>query len=92
MLHLVGATVVTFLFIKYYGRKQTAFVILILTVLHLSLLHIYRMVVDYGGWYLDITTVYMMSVCKFSTIAFSYEDGAKEDSVLKSNFLISKYI
>lgn len=57
-----------------------------LTVGHLSFLHIRRMIEDFGGWKLDITTIYMMSICKFSSIAFCYEDGAKEDKDMKSKY------
>jgi lysophospholipid acyltransferase len=49
------------------------------------------MLTDYGGWNIDVTTIYMMSVCKFSMVAFSYEDGEKDDEVIKSSHLIAKY-
>ena len=44
----------------------------------------------YGGWSIDIDALYMLSICKFSSIAFSYEDGAKNDEEIKSNYLKSK--
>ena len=44
----------------------------------------------YGGWSIDIDSLYMLSICKFSSIAFSYEDGIKSDEELKSNYLKSK--
>jgi hypothetical protein len=47
---------------------------------------------SYGGWDIAIETLYMMSICKFSSIAFSYEDGGKEESMIKSTYLKSKYI
>jgi lysophospholipid acyltransferase len=90
MLHIALATLITYLFITFFGRKYSAFIVVIITVAHLSALHLYRMIVDYGGWKLDITTVYMMSVCKFSSVAFSYEDGEKDDAEIKSSYLISK--
>ncbi len=38
------------------------------------------MIIDYGGWTLDDpTSIYMMSICKFTSIVFSYDDGGKED-------------
>lgn len=49
------------------------------------------MITDWGGWKMDITTIYMMSICKFSALAFSYEDGAKQDSEIKSSYHKSKY-
>ncbi len=89
-LHLVAATFMTYLFLQFLGRKVSAFWVLGLTVLHLSVLHIHRMIVDWGGWNLDSTTIYMMSICKFSSIAFSYEDGAKPDSEIKNSYHRSK--
>jgi lysophospholipid acyltransferase len=89
-IHIIAATIGTYLFICLFGRKLSAFWVLGITVLHLSALHIYRMIVDWGGWNLDITTIYMMSICKFSALAFSYEDGGKPDEELKSNYFRSK--
>ena len=91
-LHLVVATFLTYLFIKFLGRKISSFWVLGLTVFHLSCLHIHRMIYDWGGWHLDTTTIYMMSICKFSSISFSYEDGAKPDEEIKSSYHRSKYI
>ncbi len=73
-----------------YGRKLSAFYVLGFTVAHLSYLHIYRMVIDYGGWRIDTSTIYMMSICKFSAIAFSYEDGAVPEQDLKDKYMRSK--
>ena len=49
----------------------------------MSYIHIYRMIVDYGGWKMDVSGIYMMTIVKFSSMAFSYEDGGKEDSSLR---------
>ncbi len=85
-IHLVLATTFTYLFMRFFGRKLSAFWVLAGTVIHLSVLHIYRMLKDWGGWELDSTTIYMMSICKFSAIAFSYEDGGKPDSEIKNSY------
>jgi len=89
-IHIIAATFATYLFIHFLGRRASAFWVLGGTVVHLSALHIYRMIVDWGGWNLDVTTIYMMSICKFSALAFSYEDGDKSDEVLKSSYFRSK--
>ena len=36
------------------------------------------MIVDYGGWKMDITTVIMGLVCKYSLLAYAVEDGNKK--------------
>lgn len=81
--HIFIDSLITYFFITYYGRKKSAFIILILTIFHLSYIHIYRMIVDYGGWKMDVSGIYMMTIVKFSSMAFSYEDGGKEDSSLR---------
>ena len=79
ILHTIISTISTYLFCYYYGRKKSPFYILIGTMIHLSYLNIVRMIEDYGGWAIDdITTIYMMSVSKYSSFAFSYDDGKKE--------------
>ena len=89
-IHIILATTLTYLFLLFFGRKLSAFWVLTLTVFHLSVLHIYRMLNDWGGWKLDSTTIYMLSICKFSNLAFSYEDGGKSDGELKSSYHRSK--
>ena len=85
IIHTFISTIITYLFIKFYGRKKSAFYILIITILYLTYLHLSRMFTDYGGWTIDDpTTIYMMTICKFSSLAFSYEDGAKDDKDFKN--------
>jgi lysophospholipid acyltransferase len=60
IIHTISATMGTYLFIRFLGRKVSGFWVLGLTVLHLSALHIYRMIKDWGGWNLDVSTIYMM--------------------------------
>lgn len=86
LIHIFIATSVTYAFMVFFGRKLSAFWIVGLTVAHLSFLHIKRMIEDFGGWQLDVTTIYMMSICKFSGLAFSYEDGGKTDGDIKSSY------
>lgn len=48
------------------------------TIVSLALLsgyHIYRMVVDYGAWNLDVSTIMMSNVNKYSLFAYAYQDG-----------------
>jgi hypothetical protein len=44
------------------------------------------MYTHYEKWTLGIETCYMMSICKFSSIAFNYEDGGKDETTLKSKY------
>ena len=84
--HIFISAIFTYLFIKYYGRKHSAFYVLFFSLLYLSYLHIKRMFSTYKGWKIDDpNTIYMMSICKFSSLTFSYEDGGKKEEELKNN-------
>lgn len=78
--HNVIWTLITYYFMKYFGRKLSPFIILIATMIYLSVLNISKMISKYGEWAIDDeSTIFMMVLCKLSSIAFSYDDGKKED-------------
>lgn len=85
-LHTVFGTIVSYYFVKYFCRKISPFYLLIGTMLHLSILNIIRMIVDFGGWAIDdISTIYMVAVAKISSFGFSYSDGDKDPLTIKSS-------
>jgi hypothetical protein len=83
---VVVATLYTYFFIKFFGRKVSSFYVLGFNILHLSYLQLSAMLGGYGKWSLGVEIVYMMSICKFSTIAFNYEDGGKDEKDIKSSY------
>jgi hypothetical protein len=60
-----------FAIIKVKGRKSGG-VVTAFSILSLSIYHIYRLIVDYGSWILDISTILMSMVCKYSLFAYAY--------------------
>ena len=85
-IHILISAIITYLFIKYFGRKYSAFYVFIGSLIYLSYLHIKRMFREFEGWKIDDpTTIYMMSICKFSSLAFSYEDGEKDEKDFKNS-------
>lgn len=68
--------IIVYLIIKIKGRNCGAFVTGI-SILALSIYHIYRMIDAYGSWILDISTILMSMVCKYSLFAYAYQDGGK---------------
>lgn len=50
--------------------------------LYLCFQHIMRMINNFGGWDMDITTYTMMLTAKLSSVAFCYRDGGKKDEEL----------
>lgn len=65
-----------YLLIRFKGR-QCGFLTTWISLLILSIYHIYRLVVDYGSWTLDVSTILMGNVCKYSLFAYSYQDGGQ---------------
>lgn len=45
------------------------------TLVGLSVFHIYRMIINYGSWSVDLSTVIMTIICKYSLFAYAVEDG-----------------
>jgi hypothetical protein len=74
------------MFMVIFGRKVSSFYILLFNILYLSVLHLRRMIYKYGHWGIEVDTLYMMSICKFSSIAFAYEDGGKKEDELKCTY------
>ena len=70
---------------RFFGRKYSAFIIILLNILYLSGLHVFRML-NRVSYKIEIDTIYMMSICKFSSLAFAYEDGGKKDKDIKSTY------
>jgi hypothetical protein len=44
------------------------------------------MIYNYGYWGVEVDTLYMMSICKFSSVAFAFEDGGKKAEEVKSSY------
>jgi hypothetical protein len=65
------------------GRK-CGFLVTAVSMALLSVYHIYRLITDYGSWTLDVSTILMGNVCKYSLFAYSYQDGAEDDEKLKT--------
>ena len=84
MIHVIISTISTYLFLIFFGRKISAFVVMFYTMIHLSYLNLTSMIDHYGKWNVDeICTIYMMELLKFTSIAFCYEDGLKNDEDFK---------
>lgn len=47
--------------------------------IYLSLQHIIRMITNFGGWEMDITTYTMMLTTKLSALSFAYSDGTRNE-------------
>ncbi len=68
--------------IPFLNRKLAGWIITAFALVFLSLVHIERMITDYGGWHLDISTTVMLQCIHLSTFAWDYTDGAADPATL----------
>lgn len=84
-LNVVFACIVIFILSKTLSRKVVGYYCLIYSFLHLSILHLYRQIYDYGSWRMDITTIFMVLALKLTAFGFSYQDGYTYELLKKEN-------
>ena len=89
MIYLIFATFITYFYIICFSRKLSSFIILLGNFIFLSYLHINR-IYDEDTSRIGIETIYMMTICKFSSLSFGYEDGAKNDDEIPNSYWKSK--
>ena len=73
-------------------RRKCGGLVTTLSLLILSMFHIYRMIVDYGGWQIDLSAVLMTMTCKYSLLAYAIEDGQGEKKSLTTEQQSNKQI
>ena len=71
-LHFWLLGLIVFLIISFVDRKVQAPIVLIVSMVHLSIMHIMRVIYDYGGWSLDCTTFLMPLVSRLSSLGYCY--------------------
>ena len=59
--------------------RNCGFVVTLLGMLLLSSYFLYRMIVAYGEWRIDLSFILMGNVSKYSYFAYAYQDGGKTD-------------
>ena len=75
-------TAVTYIMMIALPRNFQNKVVMGFVLAYLSGSHIYRMVTNYGGWDMDITTYTMILTAKLSALSFCYKDGGEKDENL----------
>ena len=76
------STIFCYLCLHIQNKKLLSYVTLLISITCLSAIHIYRIIVDYGNWTLDVNVILMINVCKYSSVAFCYFDSDRDDKVL----------
>jgi lysophospholipid acyltransferase 1/2 len=75
MIHLLALSALSYAGLVLSPAKHVHKVVLVISMSYLSMLHIYRMVYDYGGYILDISGPIMIGTQKVTSLAFSLHDG-----------------
>jgi MBOAT, membrane-bound O-acyltransferase family len=75
-------TAVTYIMMIALPRNFQHKVVMGFVLAYLSGSHIYRMVTNYGGWDMDITTYTMILTAKLSALSFCYKDGGEKEETL----------
>ena len=70
-------------FVMLIKGRQCGFLVTALGLVILSAYHIYRMIDSYGSWELDVSSILMGAVCKYSLLAYAYQDGSEQDKTLR---------
>jgi lysophospholipid acyltransferase len=75
MLHVIFALVANLSIIwmiptQYIGRTAIFY-----NFAHNSIIHLYRLLIDYDNWSIEISVIFMLVMCKFCSFAFCYQDG-----------------
>lgn len=80
--HSFILSIVVYIMMQALPRKNQANYVMFFVLAYLSGQHIYRMLDNFGGFDLDITTFTMLLICKLSALAFCYKDGAEKEEDL----------
>ena len=83
IIHPIAMTVISYLIMVVLPRNQQHKIVMAFVLVYLSSSHIYRMMTNFGGWEMDITTYTMILTCKLSAMSFCYKDGSLPDDKLR---------
>ena len=77
--HIFIVMIVTFFMLRVLDRETQAEYVFAFNIAYLSVLHLYNILTDFGGWTLDVTTFMMPFVCRLSSLGYCYRDGMDEN-------------
>jgi len=83
---LICSIIAYFLTRAFHNSRTTgAIVVFIYAIIFCSGYHIYRMIVDYGGWRMDSSVILMMLTPKITSVAWCYRDGGLDKEKLSQD-------
>lgn len=75
-------TLITYFMMVALPRNFSHKVVFGFVLAYLSFSHIYRMITNFGGYDMDITTYTMILTAKLSSLGFCYKDGGEKEEEL----------
>lgn len=81
--HTLFSSTVAFILMWVVPRHQVHIIVSVWAMGYMSAAHIYRMIVDYGGWTIDFTTPQLLVTQKMMNIAFALYDSSRDPEKLK---------
>ncbi|XP_060574529.1 lysophospholipid acyltransferase 2-like isoform X2 [Ruditapes philippinarum] len=86
IIHLFIQASLGYVLLQFIGQKWMPVSVFVVAMGYLAWCHIHRMILDYGGYTLDITGPLMISVQKITVVAFGLNDGKnREEKDLNPN-------
>ena len=85
ILHVFLMTIVAYAMMILMPRDKSAPVVMLWVLGYLSYSHISSMMNNFGGYEMEITSYTMLLVCKLSSMAYCYQDGAIDSAKLNQD-------
>ena len=75
--HIWVSLIINILITKQCDREKLGKISLLYNFIHNSFIHVMRMIFDQASWRIEISTIFMMTTCKFTGFAISYSNYVK---------------
>jgi len=85
VIHLFLLSTVSYACMRFLAPSVSQRIVLVFALSYLSVVHVYRMYYDYGGYTLDVTGPLMIMVQKVTALAYSIHDGTVPDDKLSAD-------
>jgi hypothetical protein len=97
MLNVFFAALINLILLKIVPPHKVGRYALIYNFTHNSLIHLYRLFFMYDSWSVEISVIFMMTMCKFSAFAYNFADAHaynKDNNYIhknQKNYMISEF-
>lgn len=82
IMHVILMTIVAYAMMILMPRDKSAPAVMLWVLAYLSYSHLTQLIYNFGGYEMEITSYTMLLVCKLSSLAYCYQDGATDSAKL----------